>query len=66
LPDGGVSVLGNRNATSQEEALKRIASLPPNRQGKVLGIRRQIADGTYEVADRLGKVIDRVLESLTT
>jgi len=63
--NGGVLVLGNRNATSQEEALKRIASLPPNRQGKVLDIRRQIAKGTYEVADRLDKVIDRVLETLT-
>jgi len=65
-PNGGVLVLGNRNATSQEEALKRIASLPPNRQGKVLGIRRQIANGTYEVADRLDRVIDRVLETLTS
>ena len=49
-----------------EEALKkRIASLPPIRQNKVLDIRRQIADGTYEVADRLVSSVDRVLESLT-
>jgi anti-sigma28 factor (negative regulator of flagellin synthesis) len=58
-------VLDNRNATSQEEALKRISSLPPVRQGKVLDIRRQIAKGTYEVADRLDKAMNRVLESLT-
>jgi len=45
--------------------LKRIAFLPLIRQGKVLDIRRQITDGTYELADRLDKAIDRVLEALT-
>jgi len=67
-PDGDVvmkQILENLNTTPQEEVLKRIASFPPNRQGKVLGIRRQIADGTYEVADRLNTVTDRVLEALT-
>jgi hypothetical protein len=64
-PNGDVLVLGNRHAASQEEALKRIASLPPNRQGKVLGIRHQIANDSYEVADRLDKVIDRILEAIT-
>ena len=58
-------VLENQHTTSQEEALKRIASLPHILQGKVLDIRRQIADGTYEVADRLDQSIDRILESLT-
>ncbi len=65
-PHGAVSILENWSTTSHEEALQRIASLPPIRQGKVLDIRRQIADGTYEVADRLDKAIDRVLEALTT
>ncbi len=67
-PNGDVLmeyILENMNTTPQEEVLKRIASLPPNRQGKVLDIRRQIADGTYEVADRLDAVIDRVLEAIT-
>jgi hypothetical protein len=50
---------------SQEEALKRIASLPTLRRGKVLDIRRQIADGTYEVGHRLDQAIDRLLELLT-
>ena len=59
-------ILGNINTTPQEDVLKRITSLPPNRQGKVLTIRRQIADGTYEMADRLDKSIDRVLEAITT
>jgi len=58
-------ILENMNTTPPEEVLKRITSLPPNRQGKVLDIRRQIGDGTYEVADRLDTVIDRVLEAIT-
>jgi hypothetical protein len=53
------------NTTPHEEALKRIAFLPPIRQCKVLDIRRQIMDGTYDMADRLDKAMDRVLEALT-
>ena len=67
-PDGDVlmeHILENMNTTPPEEVLKRITSLPPNRQGRVLDIRRQIADGTYKVADRLDPVIDRVLEAIT-
>jgi anti-sigma28 factor (negative regulator of flagellin synthesis) len=58
-------VLENRHTTSQEETLKRIASLPHILQDRVLDLRQHIADGTYEVADRLDKSIDRILESLT-
>jgi anti-sigma28 factor (negative regulator of flagellin synthesis) len=64
-PNGATLILGHRNTTSHEEALKRIASPPPIRHDKVLDIRRQITDGTYEVMDRLDKAIDRVLEALT-
>ena len=49
----------------QEGVLKRIASLPDTRRDKVLDIRRQLMEGTYEVADRLDKAIDRVLEAIT-
>ncbi|MBN1507253.1 MAG: flagellar biosynthesis anti-sigma factor FlgM [Sedimentisphaerales bacterium] len=59
-------ILENRNTTSQKKALKQIASLPLTRRREVLNIRRQIADGTYKVADRLDKAMDRVLESLAT
>ena len=58
-------ILENMNTTPPEEVLKRITFLPPNRQGKVLDIRRQIAEGTYEVADRMDRAIDRVLEVIT-
>jgi anti-sigma28 factor (negative regulator of flagellin synthesis) len=58
-------ILGKMKATPQEEVLKRIASLPSTRRDKVLDIRRQIAEGTYEVADRLEGTIDRVLDAIT-
>ncbi len=67
-PDGDVlmeHILEKMNATPPEEVLKRITSLPRTRRDKVLDIRRQIADGTYEVTDRLDAVIDRVLEAIT-
>jgi anti-sigma28 factor (negative regulator of flagellin synthesis) len=64
-PNGDVLILGNGNTTSQEEAMQRIASLSPIRQGKVLDIRRRIAAGTYELTARLDKAIDRVLEAVT-
>jgi len=61
-----VRILKNMNTTPQEEVLKRITSLPDIRRGKVLDIRRQLTEGTYEVADRLDRVIDRVLEAIAT
>ena len=67
-PDGDVlmeHILENMNTTPPEEVLKRITSLPPNRRRKVLDIRRQLTDGTYQVANRLDAVIDRVLEAMT-
>ena len=56
-------ILGDMNTTPQEEVLKRITSLPDIRLCKVLDIRRQLAEGTYEVADRLDRAIERVLET---
>ena len=58
-------ILENMKTTPPEEVLKRIASLPPSRRAKVLDIRLQLAEGTYEVTDRLNKAIDRVLEAIT-
>ena len=57
--------LGNMSATPWDEELKRIASLTDIRRGKVLNIRRQISEGTYEVGDRLDGAIDRILEAIT-
>ena len=67
-PEGDVlmeHILEDLDATPPEEVLKRITSLPPNRRSKVLEIRRQLAAGTYEVAGRLDRAIDRVLEAIT-
>jgi len=68
-PNGDVSleqILENMNTTPQEEeVLKRITSLPDIRRCKVLDIRRQLTEETYEVADRLDRATDRVLEAIT-
>ena len=66
-PDGDVlmeQILENISTTPQGEVLKRIASLSDIRLFKVLDIRRQLTEGTYEVADRLDRAIDRVLETI--
>ena len=68
-PNGDVlmeRILENMNSTPQEELLKRITSLHDIRRDKVLDIRRQLTEGTYEVADLLDGAIDRVLEAITT
>jgi len=56
-------ILRRINTTSPEEVLKRIAPLVGIRRDKVLDLRRRIAAGTYEVADRLDGVVERVLEA---
>jgi len=55
-------ILENMRSTPGEEVLKRIAASPDIRRDKVLSIRRQITEGTYEVAGRLDRAIDRVRE----
>jgi hypothetical protein len=59
-------ILQNINHTPLGQILKRIASLPEVRKGKVLRLRQQLIDGTYDVGDRLDAALDRVLEELTT
>lgn len=57
-------ILENINTTPVGKVLKNIASLPEIRQEKVLGIRRQITEGNYDLNGRLDSVIDKVLEDL--
>ena len=59
-------ILENINSTPIGRVLKRIGSLPEVRRGKVLNLRQQITDGTYDVGDHLDVALDRVLEDLTT
>ena len=58
-------ILDGLRATPQGEVLKRIATLPNIRRGKVLNIRRQLSVGTYKVAGRLDRVMDRVLATIS-
>ena len=60
------AILENINSTPIGRVLKNIGSLPEVRKGKVLNLRSQIHDGTYDVSDRLDSVLDKVLEDLTT
>jgi hypothetical protein len=58
-------ILENMQSRSWQPLVKKIATVPEIRRGKVLNIRRQLTEGTYEVADRLDRAIDRVLEAIT-
>jgi hypothetical protein len=58
-------ILENMRSTPWEEALKRIASSRHIRRGKVLSIRRQLTQGTYQMEDRLDGAIDGVFEAIT-
>jgi hypothetical protein len=58
-------ILETMNTTPWEGVLTKIASLLGVRRGKVLNIRRQIAQSTYNVEDRLERATDRVLEEVS-
>lgn len=59
------SILENINSTPIGRVLKRIANLPEISRGKVLNVRRQITEGTYDVSDRLDDALDKVIEDIT-
>ncbi len=58
-------ILSNINSTPLGRVLKKIASLPELRRRKVLGVRRQLTEGAYDLDNRLDVVVDKVLEELT-
>ena len=58
-------ILANMSNTPLGKVLKRVASLPEVRKGKVLRVRQQITDGSYDEGERLDAALDRVLEDLT-
>ena len=45
-------------------ALQKSRRLPPIRKKKVLSIRQQLAEGTYDIDERLNDVIDCLLRDL--
>ena len=42
----------------------KIHSLPPVRKKKILEVRQQLVEGTYDIDKRLNTVLDRLLEKL--
>lgn len=57
-------ILDNMHFTPIGQVLMRIASLPEMRQKKVLDVRQQICDGSYDVNNRLDAVLEKVLEEI--
>ena len=45
-------------------ALQKIHSLPPVRKEKVLKVRQQLTENTYDIDERLNIAFDRLLEDL--
>jgi anti-sigma28 factor (negative regulator of flagellin synthesis) len=45
-------------------ALRNIRSLPQVRKKKILEVRQQLAEGTYDIDKRLNAVLERLLEDL--
>jgi hypothetical protein len=58
-------ILDNLNTTPIGQVLRTIAALPENRRGKVLDVRRQLTDGSYDLSGHLDDALERVLEDLT-
>ncbi len=58
-------ILDNLNTTPIGQVLKTIAALPEKRRGKVLDVRQQLTDGSYDVSGHLDDALERVLEDLT-
>jgi len=59
-------ILENIHNTPIGQVLKKIASLPDARREKVLGVRRQITEGRYDLSERLDVALEKVLEDLGT
>lgn len=58
-------LLENIKSRPLEQVVKGIATVPEIRRGKVLNIRRQIAQGLYNLEERLERATDRVLEEVS-
>jgi hypothetical protein len=59
-------ILENIHTTPIGQVLRRIASLPEVRQEKILDVRRQLTEGSYDLNERLDRAIEKVLENLAT
>jgi hypothetical protein len=48
------------------QMLLEIVSMPQVRREKILGIREQLAKGTYDLDERLDVVLERLLKDINT
>ena len=58
-------ILANLNETPLGQVLKKIAALPEIRKDKVLDVRQQLTNGSYDLNSRLDDALEKVLEDLT-
>jgi hypothetical protein len=58
----GAGVNSRRSITAS--AMHLLDMLPRSRREKVLLVRRQIAEGTYDLDKRMNAVLDRILQDL--
>lgn len=54
-------ILENMNSTPLGQVLMKIACMPEVRQKKVLSLRSQICDGSYDENDHIDSVLEKVL-----
>ncbi len=57
-------ILDNMNGTPLGQVLKKIAVMPEVRKQKVLKVRRQITEGSYNLSERLDLALEKVLDDL--
>jgi hypothetical protein len=56
---------GNKSqGTITASALQELHSLPTVRKKKILKVRQQLAEGTYDIEERLNGILDHLLEDL--
>lgn len=60
----GVGIKARRPVTAT--VMHFLGMLPRNRREKVQGIRRQIAEGTYDLDKRLDSALDRLLQDIVS
>jgi hypothetical protein len=58
----GAGIKTRRSITAP--AMHLLDTLAPSRRDKVLLVRRQIAEGTYDLDQRMDAVLDRLLQDL--
>ncbi|MFC1781620.1 hypothetical protein ACFLZ8_05105 [Planctomycetota bacterium] len=58
-------IFGNRSQDRiNASAFQKLHSLSPVRKKKILKVRQQLAEGTYDIVERLNVALDHLLESL--